>query len=87
MHGETAVTDRTYQKWYVKFCAGEFLLDDAPQSSRAAEVDSGILTNCSIFKTRNTSHQEKDKLLGACDMHDTQKYYVGLMKIDSKKSN
>ena len=27
-------------KWFVNFCAGNFSLDDAPQSGRPAEVDS-----------------------------------------------
>ena len=40
MYGEGAVTDQTCQKWFVKFCAGDFSLDDAPQSSRPVEVDS-----------------------------------------------
>ena len=38
--GEGAVTDRMCQKWFAKFCAGEFLLDDAPWLGRAVEVDS-----------------------------------------------
>ena len=28
--GEGAETDQTYQKWFVKFRAGDFSLDDAP---------------------------------------------------------
>ena len=40
VHGEGAVTDRTCQKWFAKFCAGDFLLDDAPRSGRPVEVDS-----------------------------------------------
>ena len=28
------------QKWFVKFCAGDFSLDDAPRSGRPVEVDS-----------------------------------------------
>ena len=28
------------QKWFVKFCAGDFLLDDAPWSGGPVEVDS-----------------------------------------------
>ena len=35
-----AMTDQTCQKWFVKFCAGNFLLDDAPQLDRPVEVDS-----------------------------------------------
>ena len=38
--GEGAVTDQTCQKWFVKFRAGDFSLDDAPQSGRPVEVDS-----------------------------------------------
>ena len=35
------MTDRTCQKWFAKFCAGGFLLDNAPRSGRPVEVDSG----------------------------------------------
>ena len=40
MCGEGSVTDQTCQKWFVRFCAGDFALDDAPQSGRPVEVDS-----------------------------------------------
>ena len=39
VYGEGAVTDSACQKWFAKFCAGDFLLDDAPQSGRPIEVD------------------------------------------------
>ena len=39
MFGEGAVTDQTCQNWFVKFCAGDFSLDDAPWSGRPVEVD------------------------------------------------
>ena len=39
MYGEGAVTDRMCQKWFAKFCAGDFSLEDAPQSGRPVEVD------------------------------------------------
>ena len=32
VYGEGAVTDGTRQKWFVKFHAGDFSLDDAPRS-------------------------------------------------------
>ena len=38
--GEGAVTDRTCQKWFVKFHAGDFSLDDVPWSDRPVEVGS-----------------------------------------------
>ena len=40
VYGDGAATDQTCQKWFVKFPAGDFLLDDAPQSGRPVEVDS-----------------------------------------------
>ena len=33
------MTDQTCQKWFAKFHAGDFSLDDAPQSGRPVEVD------------------------------------------------
>ena len=39
-YGESAGTDQICQKWFAKFHAGDFLLDDAPWSSRPVEVDS-----------------------------------------------
>ena len=38
--GEGAVTDRTCQKWFVKFRAGDFSLDDAPRNGRPVDVNS-----------------------------------------------
>ena len=35
------MTDHTCQKWFAKFGAGDSSLDDAPQSGRPVEVDSG----------------------------------------------
>ena len=36
--GEGVVTDQTCQKWFAKFRAGDFLLDDAPQLDRPVEL-------------------------------------------------
>ena len=52
--GEGAVTDQMCQKWFVKFCARDFWLDDAPWLSRPVEVDSNqieILTENNQFYT------------------------------------
>ena len=40
VYGEGAVTDWTCQKWFTKFCAGDFSMDDAPLLGRPVEVDS-----------------------------------------------
>ena len=39
VYGEGIVTHQTRQKWFVQFCAGDFLLDNAPWSGRPVEVD------------------------------------------------
>ena len=38
VYGEGAVTDQTCQKWFVKFRAGDFLLDNATLSSRQLKL-------------------------------------------------
>ena len=40
VYGEGAVTDRMCQKWFARFRAGHFPLDDAPWLGRQVEVDS-----------------------------------------------
>ena len=40
VYGEGAVTDRTCQKWFAKFRAGDFSLDDVPRSGGPVEVES-----------------------------------------------
>ena len=40
VYGEGAVTDRMCHKWFVKFRAGDFSLEDAPWSGRPVEVNS-----------------------------------------------
>ena len=39
VYGEGAVTDWMYQEWFAKFCAGDFLLDDAPRSGGPVEAN------------------------------------------------
>ena len=34
VYGDGIVTDQICQKWFVKFLAGDFSLDDAPQLSK-----------------------------------------------------
>ena len=41
VYGEGAVADRKCQKWFAKFHAIVFSLDDAPWLGRPVEVDSG----------------------------------------------
>ena len=40
VYGKGAVTDRMCQKWFAKFRAGDFSLDNAPPLGRPVEVDS-----------------------------------------------
>ena len=39
VYGEVTTMNWLYQKWFVKFCPGDFLLDDAPRFGRPVEVD------------------------------------------------
>ncbi|KAF6130886.1 hypothetical protein HJG60_007843 [Phyllostomus discolor] len=56
VYGEGAVTDRTCQKWFAKFRAGDFSVDDAPRSGRPVEVDSNqiktLIENNQHYTTR-----------------------------------
>ena len=40
VYGDGPVADRTCPKWFAKFHAGDFSLDDAPWSGRPVDVDS-----------------------------------------------
>ena len=59
MNGEGVVTDQTFQKWFVKFCAGVFSLDDATWSGSPVEVDSDqiekLIDNNICYTMRETA--------------------------------
>ena len=40
VYGDSAVTGWTWQEWFVEFCDGDFLLNNAPQSRRQVKVHS-----------------------------------------------
>ena len=50
VYGEGARTNRTCQKWFAKFCAGGFVLEDAPQSGRPVEIDSNQIETLRTIK-------------------------------------
>ena len=56
VYGEGAVTDWMCQKWFSKFRAGDFLLDNAPRLGRPVEVDTNqietIIENDQHYTTR-----------------------------------
>ena len=54
--GEGAVTDWKCQKWFAKFRAGDFSLDDAPQSGRPLQVHSDQTEN----NQSSTMHETAD---------------------------
>ena len=72
MYGEGAVIDQMCQKWFVKFCAGDFLLDDdAPRSGRPVEVDINeiktLIENDQCYTTRDsqpTQNIQINKVVG-----------------------
>ena len=52
VYGEGAVTDWTCEKWFVKFGAGDFLLDGAPQWGRPGDINSNQIKTL----TENNQH-------------------------------
>ena len=56
MYGEDVVTGWTCQKWFAKFRARDFSLNDAPQLDRPAEVDNDqietLIENSQCYPTR-----------------------------------
>ena len=71
--GEGAVTDQMCQNWFVRFHAGDFLLDDAPLSGRPIEANSNQIE---IFRTMlyhvgdnwHTQNIQIDKIIGEYDI-------------------
>ena len=64
VYGEGAVTGRTCQKWFAKFCAGDFSLDNAPWSC----ISYMVVVNSDQIETltENNQHyttQEIDDIL------------------------
>ena len=59
---EGAVTDQMCQKWFPKFHAGVFFLDDAPQSGGPAEVDSNqieaLVENNQCYTTQEPTYSK-----------------------------
>ena len=62
VYGEGAVTDLMCQKWFAKFCAGDFSLDDAPWSGRPVEVDSDQIQTLIENNQRYTTQEIADIL-------------------------
>ena len=62
VYGEGSVTDQICQKWFAKFHAGEFSLDDAPRWGRPVEVDSDQIETLSENNQRYTTREIADIL-------------------------
>ena len=60
VYGEGAVTDWTCQKWFAKFRAGDFSLDDAPRSGRPFEVDSDQIETIIESNQHYTTREKAD---------------------------
>ena len=56
------MTDRTCQKWFAKFRAGDFLLDNALWSGRPVEVDSDQIETLIENNQRYTTRKIADIL-------------------------
>ena len=62
VYGEGAVADRTCQKSFANFPAGEFSLNDAPRSGRPDEVDSDHIETSTENNQRYTTWEIANRL-------------------------
>ena len=62
VRGEGAVTDQTCQKWFVKFCAGNFSLNDALWLGRSVGFDSDQIKALTKNSEYNTTWEIVDIL-------------------------
>ena len=62
------MTDQPCQKWFVKFHAGDFSLDDAPWSGRLVKVDSDqietLIENNQSSTMQDSRHTENIQING-----------------------
>ena len=76
-YGKGAVTDQMCQKWFVKFHAGDFSLDNVPVSGRPVEVDSDQIKTL----TENNQHYTMQERIGILKISklsiENHLYYFG----------
>ena len=65
------------QKWFVKFCAGDFLLDDAPWSGRPVEVDSDQVETL----TENNQHYTVQEIANILKISKSINLLVKMKKV------
>ena len=71
VYGEGAVTNQMCQKWFAKFHAGDFLLDDAPWSGRPVGVDSDQIEAL----TENSQHYTAWEIADILQISKSIKYW------------
>ena len=69
VYEEDAVTDLKRQKWFVKFHAGDFSLDNVPQSGGPVEVDSNQIKTL----TENNKHYSMQGIADILKISKTKK--------------
>ena len=83
VYGEGAVTNQTHQKWFAKFCARDFTLDDAPQSCRPVEIDSDqieILIEINIIPHGESCHTQNIQINKVMGENEKCTFYFGEKK-------
>ncbi|GFV65225.1 histone-lysine N-methyltransferase SETMAR [Trichonephila clavipes] len=60
--GEEAVAARTFQRWPVKFCLGEFFLKEEPRSRRSSDIGEKVLRSMIRINSTLTSTEVGFKL-------------------------
>ena len=70
------MTDETCQMWFVKFHAGDSLLDDAPQLGRPVQVDSNQIKTI----TENNQHYTMQEIANIVKISKSIKLLVKIKK-------
>ena len=65
------MTDQMYQKWFVKFHAGDFSLDNGPPQGRPVEVDSDQIEAL----TENSQHYTAWEIADILQISKSIKYW------------
>ena len=77
VYGEGALTDGMCQKWFVKFHAGDFSLNNAPQLGRPLEVDSNQIKTL----TENNQYYTMQEIAGILKIPKSIKLLVKMKNV------
>ena len=77
MYGEGAVTGWAWQKWFAKFHAGDFLLDNAPRPVEADsdQIETLIENSQPLYHTGDSWHTQNIQINKIIDENEKCVFY------------